>query len=521
MGLICIISSWFYSYPIHFSEVDIPIFFQFEPIIWPGVVISLIGLFIVGYVSRKIVITFFSVACMPLVLYSYKTFFSYFPSSDAGNVRAMFEIVSLIGLDSTVEPYFQYPMYFILNNYVYTIIRWNVNNISMFFFFLYGVLISMFLFLYISKNTKKYDLAFLCVFLYFIGVFLFINYQWVPQTLALVYFIALLYLSGLNKTIYRLLLLIIFTVLVFTHAFIPVMFLIYFGFHSIKQKNHVFVFIICCWIYLTVLFYHTTAYLPDIINVFQDSVFGVGEYQVLVSRSLKDPIGLLSQSISLINRILVPLVWVVTSISFFILFIKKKLHFDTIFLAITGGVYLIAGIFFTILGTRALQIIFIPLVTGIEFYKKHWKKGLIVFIVFILIISVFLPIRKSYDNYFFQLDEEMKAGDFFAYNIPPNRINHLALSQISGDYVIKKMVFYHRENSDFQYPVLHRPHTDEFYNIFNRNMRSRSYLLYNQNLGKHISAYGLDFERIDQIIFENLVNNKVYASGETYLIINN
>jgi len=202
-------------------------------------------------------------------------------------------------------------------------------------------------------------------------------------------------------------------------------------------------------------------------------------------------------------------------------FTEKKLHFDTIFLAITGGVYLILGIFFTILGTRALQIIFIPLVTGFEFYKKHWKKGLIVFIVFILIISVFLPIRKSYDNYFFQLDEEMKAGDFFAYNIPVNRINHLALSQISGDYVIKKIVFYHRENSDFKYPVLHRPHTDEFYNIFNRNMRSRSYLLYNQNLGKHISAYGLDFESIDQIIFENLVNNKVYASGETYLIINN
>ena len=132
IGLICIFYSWFHSYPIHYSAVNIPIFFQFEPILLLGVVVSLVGLFIVGYASRKIVITFFSVACIPLVLYSYKSFFSYLPSSDAGNVRAMFEIVSLIGLDSTVEPYFQYPMYFILNNYVYSRIILKEDTISCF-----------------------------------------------------------------------------------------------------------------------------------------------------------------------------------------------------------------------------------------------------------------------------------------------------------------------------------------------------------------------------------------------------
>ena len=105
-----------------------------------------------------------------------------------------------------------------------------------------------------------------------------------------------------------------------------------------------------------------------------------------------------------------------------------------------------------------------------SFLLKFWIFIVkIVFIVFILVIGVFLPIRKSYDNYFFQLDEEMKAGDFLAYNIPFNRFNHLALSQISGDYVVKKIMFYHRNNSDFKYPVLHRPHTDEFYQVFNHS----------------------------------------------------
>ena len=68
IGLICIFYSWFHSYPIYYSAVNIPIFFQFEPILWPGVVVSLVGLFIVGYVSRKIVIILILEAVLRFIL---------------------------------------------------------------------------------------------------------------------------------------------------------------------------------------------------------------------------------------------------------------------------------------------------------------------------------------------------------------------------------------------------------------------------------------------------------------------
>jgi hypothetical protein len=139
-------------------------------------------------------------------------------------------------------------------------------------------------------------------------------------------------------------------------------------------------------------------------------------------------------------------------------------------------------------------------------------------VVFILVLSVFLPMRKSYDNYFYQLEEEAEASEFLATHIPISRFNHIAVSQVSHDYVLKKMLYFHRNNPDLEYPILHRPHTDEFYEVFNKTMRNRSYLLYNPNLGKHISAYGISFADIDTTVVQNLVNNKVYESGGTYVI---
>lgn len=520
IGLILILISWIFSFPIGFSEIEDPVFFQFFPTIWPGIVISLFGLFIVGYSSNKKITKFFCISLIPLIYYSYVFFFKYTPTADSGNVRAMFEVFHDLGANFQVESYFQYPTYFSVNEIFHVILGANVNFTAIFFFALYGVLISMFIFIYMSKSTAKnsYQIAFIGVFIYFIGIYSFINYQWVPQTIALVFFISLLFLFDKIELRYRILSVVIFTALVFSHAFIPVMYLIFFGFYSIRKKKQFDLFILFCWIYSMVLIYHTTAYLPDIIVTFQDSIIGVGEYSTLVSRSLKEAIGIISQIISLVNRILVPLIWISVMVSFTILFFKRKLSLDKLILGITGGLYLLAGFFFSILGTRALQIFLIPLSSSIEYYMKHWKKGFVVFVLFMLLFCIFLPMRSSYDNYFFQLDEEKEACNFLAFNIPADRYNHIATSQISGDYFLKKMAYFHRQTGEYRYPSTIRPHRSEFYEIFNISMDERDYVIYNPNLGKHISAYGLDYDTITELVENNLMNNKIYESGKTYIM---
>ena len=114
----------------------------------------------------------------------------------------------------------------------------------------------------------------------------------------------------------------------------------------------------------------------------------------------KGYVQILGETVSLVNRIIVPLTWLVLSIGFFILFIKKKLNIAKVFLGFTGGFYMGVGLFFSILGTRALQILLIPLVSSIEYYMKNWKKYFLCFTLTIIVLCVFLPIRSSYDNYF-------------------------------------------------------------------------------------------------------------------------
>jgi len=520
IGINLIVISWILSYPINFSDIDTPIFYQFFPSIWPGITVSLIGLFIIGYQSNKKIVKYACIASLPLIYYSFIYFFTYAPTSDSGNVRAMFEMFHKFGPNSNIEAYFQYPTYFNINEITHLILGIDVNFISLLFFALYGVLISMFIFIYLSqsKNKNPYQLAFFCIFFYFIGVFSFINYQWVPQTLALVFFFSLLFLFEKDRLRYKIIATMIFAILAFSHAFIPVMFLIFFGFYSLKNRKQFDLFILFSWIYSMILLYHTTAYLPDIIETFQDTIIGVGEYQNFVSRSLKETIGLTSQIISYVNRMLVPLIWITVMSSFTLLFFKRKLRVDKIILGITGGLYLIAGFFFSILGTRALQIFLIPLVSSVEYYIKNWEKYFVIFVFLIILFCVFLPVRSSYDNYFFQKDEEKQACNFLAYKIPTDRYNQVGVSQISGDYFFKKMIYFNWGKTNVSYPFISRPHSDAFYNIFNYSMYEGQYLIFNQNLGKHISAYGLDFDIIFNIIDQNFNNNKIYDAGNTYIM---
>ena len=145
IGFLLILLSWYFSYPIYFSEIQKPTFFQFYPTIWPGIVLSLIGLFILGYFSKTKFVKFLCISIIPPIYYSYVYYFQYVPTSDGGNVRAMYEIFHMVGANSAIEPYFQYPTFFNLNEVCSVVLGTNEYLIALFFFALYGILISMLL----------------------------------------------------------------------------------------------------------------------------------------------------------------------------------------------------------------------------------------------------------------------------------------------------------------------------------------------------------------------------------------
>ncbi|MBN2065641.1 MAG: hypothetical protein JW771_02410 [Candidatus Thermoplasmatota archaeon] len=521
VGLLFLLISWHFTYPISMPDFDDIIFSQFHPMIWPGILFSLMGLFVTGYFTTRKSVRVICASLFPIVLYAYVFYFSYVPTSDSGGVKAMFEVFHHTGINSAVESYFHYPIFFTLNEMTSQLLGLTASGLAALFFALFGILIACYLYLFIFKITEHgiYHIAFLAVPIYFIAIFTYLNYQWVPQTLALILFLLLLLFFDQKKTAYKFLSILIFTVLVFTHLFIPAIYLLFLGIYAIKKKEFRNSFLLMGCLYSTVLIYYTTFFLPIIIDAFTQTIYGFGEeYTINISRSFMEPQGFVNQLISLTNRVRIPLTWVVLSTGFLILFVKRKINFPAIALGVTGGVYFGIGMFYSILGTRALQILFIPLVLGIGFFMSKWKKPTLLFVAIIVMLSIFGPIRSSYDDHLYQVSEEEYACNFLAHTMPVEQPAKLAIGGINAGYFLKKFTFMHMyEKDDLQVWVL-VPRNEEFYMYFNDSLEEDEYVLYNPNLGKELVSYGL--ERDDVQSFSNgiLKHNKIYQCQKTIVI---
>ena len=522
IGLILIILSWHFTYPIYMPELNEITFTQFYPTIWPGIVLSTIGLFFAGYYSKRKSIKIICIAIFPIIMASIAYFFSYLPTSDSAGIKAMFEVFHHIGLDSSVESYFQFPTFFTLNEASSQILSLNAIGIGLIFFTLFGVLISVYIFLFLRNISinQSFNIAFLAVILYFTGIFLNLNYQWVPQTLAFVLFVLLLVIFNKNRFEYQLLSLIIFTALTFTHLVIPTIFLLFLVFYSLKEREYQNSFLLMGCIYVAALFYHATFYTPLIFEVFRESVYGFGEdYAVSISRSFKEPTSFTDQILSTTNRIRIPLTWLIVSIGFLLLWIKKKISYTAIALSFVGGLYLFIGFFYPVLGTRSLQILFIPLVIGIVFYLYKWRKPTLILVAILLILSISGPMRDAYDTYLFQLEEEEHACNFMAETIQTNRSIQLAIGGINTGYFSVKYSYLNLKNNRTYNLKMFKPKNPEFYQLFNISIDRDTYVLYNSNLAREMISYGMNIEDVELRKQSLNRQNKIYISGGTTINI--
>lgn len=521
-GLILILISWYYSYPIYMPDLGEKTFTQFYPSIWPGILCSVLGLFLAGYYSEKKNVKLLCVAVFPIVLLSYIYFYIYTPTSDSAGVKAMFQVFHNTGINTSVDPYYQFPTYFTINESTGLISNIDVISIATIFFALFGILIAVYLLFYLKSisKTKSYKIAFLGVIIYFTGIFFNLNYQWVPQTLAFIFFLLLLYTSSKNKFEYQLLSIILFTALVFTHLFIPAIFLVFFGIYSFKVKESRNIFLLMACVYTATIIYHATFYPPVIVEAFRDSVYGVGgDYATTMSQSFNDPVGITSQILSAINRVRVPLTWMILALGCLFLWIKKKMNYSAIALGLSGGIYFGIGLFYPVLGTRSLQVLFIPLVLGLGFFLSKWKKPTLILITILLVLSLSGPMREAHDAYMFQIEEEEHACNFLATTIPPDESIQVTMSGLNSGYFLMKLRYSDEINNQTSYVLTLVPRNSEFYDYFNTSIEKNTIVMYNPNLGKELISYGLTTKEV-KIRQDNLIRyNKVFASGKTVVVV--
>lgn len=524
IGFIFILTSWYHSYPIHMSSMNDVTFYQFYLLLWPGIALSLIGLFLVAFYSNNKIVIAACASFLPVLFYVNVFFYSYISSSDSGAVRGMFQVFQKTNINSTVIPYFEFPTYFNLNEITSQIVGVDEKGVAIIFFVLYGAMLGLFIYLFFV-NLKKlyYDslIPFLLVIMYFIGMFSFLNYQWVPQTLALVYFFLLLMVSSYSvlneqKIKWNFLVIFIFVPFVFSHAFIPVIFLSFFGILTIKKRYFAQVFLAIFSIYIIVTVYYATTYLHLYYQTFQQSITGFSkEYITTISSSFKEPESMISQLISYSNRVTVPLVWILSGIGTIVLFLKKRIDYVLISIGIAGGIYLAVGLFYSVLGLRAAQLLFIPMSIGFMFFISKWKKLTIFLIMIILVLSVFGPMRLAYNNTHFQLDEEANACNFLAYKIKNVTHPRVAIGQVNYGYFTS---IYSYLKNQYSIEFARRPGSREFLEVFNESIKKNDFIFYNTNMGKEILRFVMAQEQLNATLRGIKSNNRIYDCGTTYIL---
>jgi hypothetical protein len=526
VGCIFILISWLFTYPVYMSDINQITFFQFYPLLWPGITICLLGIFINAYYCQSKIINALYCALVPLVLEVPVFFYSYLPSSDCGNVRGMFQIFEKTGINLKAISYFEFPSYFSLNQIIHETVGLDEKGIAVLSFALYGILLSLFLYLVffnLKKSSSYRIIPSLLVMLYFIGMYSLLNYQWVPQTLALVYFFLLLLisshlLSDLTQYKWQIMLILIFTALVFTHAFIPVLFIVFFGVLIYKKISLLPTFLVIISIFLIFTFYYALFHTSLYIGTFQQSIQGFGgEYAQSVSNSFVKigEISFLDRILSVMNGIRLPLVWGIVTLGALVLFFKRKMNIFLIALGVAGGVYIATGALFDVLGLRAAQILFIPLLIGLMFFISKWRKPTVTFVVVILVLAVFGPMRSAYDQTAFQTDEEAKACDFLANNIKNVTNPKVAINQVDWGYFTSKYAFLTKVDAT---NLAIRPGSKGFLDVFNSSLHQNHYILYNSNLGKTILMLLMTKENLTDRLDGILYNNKIYTSGTTFII---
>jgi len=505
------------------TSIEENVFFEFFPSLWPGIILSGIGLFFVSYYGKNTIIKVICASFFPLVLYIPAFFFSYIPLSDCGNARGMFFIFNKTGINPHTIPYFEFPSYFSLNEIIHQVIGVNDKGVALLSFILYGALLGLFLYLFFfNLNKEQYiqSIPFLLVIIYFIGMFSYLNYQWVPQTLALVYFFLLLYistymLSNPLKIKWKFLFIILFIPFIFSHAFLPVIFLLFFSFLTYKRRYLLPILMIIISIYVVTTIYITAIHFQLYVITFEQSISGFGgNYARTVSNSFKPPSDLLDQIISFVNRITIPMIWIFAALGTGLLFLKRKINYLLISLGIVGAVYLGVGFIYPVLGMRATQILFIPLTIGFMYFIVKWKKPTVALIVIILVLAVFGPMRTAYNFTQFQSDEEACACDLLTTKILNVTSTQIAIGQVNWGYFTSKNMFL-KNTHVTDYAI--RPGSRDF-KFFKNNLTQKQYIFFNTNLGKEILEYEMTKKQLYTAINNFKLNNKIFDSGMTSII---
>ena len=494
IGIALIVFAWLESYPVSIPSVERHVFDSISPIFWPGLSLVLGCLFLICKSSRNKKVKFVCAITLTFFVYIHYLFFPLLPGSDAHYFRGLAKLFLTVGVDPLQQSYFQWPSFFVLNSVLVEILGFSIDTVSILLFLTTGLLFSSSLFVFFSRDAE--ELGFVGVALYFVGLFWFLNYQFAPQSLALGLFFVLLCLvsrKDLSSTIASLS---VFASLAFMHAFIGVLFLLFYFVLTLCDRSRLNSFMLYSVIYLATLVYFTVYYFHDLVQTLANLsivFWEQGEYGRILQATLRGPVTILDDVARTLSRGVTFSIWGVLLVGFLDRTLKKEIKIHDLSLLVAGSFHFLLGGFLHLLGARALQIMFVPAVSGYRLFLCRYKRIMTVYLLLIFMLFPFISLHQIYDITSVQTASGERASDFMIGKTSMGKLaSRILAAREDGYYVYANL-----KRDDLAHVSIEiiGPDPDvQFEDLFHKTYGS---IIYNPSLEKRITEY-LDV-RIDEV----------------------
>jgi hypothetical protein len=422
-GLILIVYSWYTSFPLSISSVNDSIFNQVSIFYWISISLLLTSMFMMAVSFKNKYFIWLMAVGSVITIYSLSYFFFSISSSDAiffRGLTANFINTQNLSSSQIIHAYYQWPLFFILSEMVTSISGLALVNFEFLLFTIIGFIISSSLYVYASK---VFDWgSFLAVVAFFIVMYYFLNYQAVPFSLAFGLLFILFILDTHKKSASIVLtMLILYSSITITHAFVPLFFVLFLLIKSIVSSSKQYTQYYFRFLMLALVIYFlvqiTLGRFTFLINIIQ-TFNCTSEYSIIAETTFAAPIQVQAQTdvtAQLFSRAITIVFAFLCFVGFVILAIKRKMRETDKAIFLSGVIYIAAGFMLSALGSRAIALVFIPISFGISYlYKNKFRPYLICLVLILLALFVFVPIHSSFATYpiNYQTKEDLATTNF-------------------------------------------------------------------------------------------------------------
>jgi hypothetical protein len=420
-GLVLLVCSWYLSYPLSIDSINDLLFNHVSILYWFSLPLLLTSMYMMCLSVKSNLLKWLLTLGIVLTLFSLSYFFYLLPGSDStafSGLTKYFIKTMILDPSQPHHSYFQWPFFFISTDVTTLVSGLNLSQVQFLQYALIGFLLTTTLFIYASKVWKK-D-GFIAVVTFFIVSFYFINYQDVPFSLALGLLFVLFMIETRPKSFGAIVtMLVLFTSLSLTHAFVPLFFVLYLLIRSIisRSKQYGLLFLLTLMIYL---FIQTIMAASSFVTNLRSIMVSSTEYSSLVSGTLR-PVSftMFGEIAQMLSRTVVISFAIVCSVGFILLLVKRKTNDLDKGIFLMGVTYAGIGLVVLILGTRAIPLFLIPVSLGAAYlFQTKLRRYLKYVLLILLVLTVSIPLHATLSSppALFQTKEETVTADFMIEN---------------------------------------------------------------------------------------------------------